>query len=157
LGYGAEHWQDFESYLRTQYLTQDAELSDFGIAPSDRGRFLDVRGLRLLEDVGIPDYSTCYLQSHSRDLSVSEIERVARAVVASDRSSRPAQDEQQVCRSRLTPACSRLRFRDLSSLPIVTRTDCGHTDPMFVLRCGVLAQVDCDNQPFESLESAAVD
>ena len=28
LGYAAERWQDFESDLRTQHLTQDAELSD---------------------------------------------------------------------------------------------------------------------------------
>ena len=28
LGYAAERWQDFESDLRTQLLTQDAELSD---------------------------------------------------------------------------------------------------------------------------------
>ncbi len=45
----------------------------------------------------------------------------------------------------------------LSSLPIVTRMDFGHTDPMFVLPYGVLAQIDCDNQRFEILESAVVD
>ena len=28
LGYAAEQWHDFESDLRTQHLTQDAELSD---------------------------------------------------------------------------------------------------------------------------------
>lgn len=28
LGYAAERWQDFESDLRTQHLTQDAKLSD---------------------------------------------------------------------------------------------------------------------------------
>ncbi len=28
LGYAAEQWQDFESDLRAQHLTQDAELSD---------------------------------------------------------------------------------------------------------------------------------
>ncbi len=45
----------------------------------------------------------------------------------------------------------------LSSLPIITRMDFGHTDPMFVLPYGVLAQIDCDNQRFEILESAVVD
>ena len=45
----------------------------------------------------------------------------------------------------------------LSSLPIVTRMDFGHTDPMFVLPYGVLAQIDCDNQRFEILEGAVVD
>ena len=45
----------------------------------------------------------------------------------------------------------------LSSLSIVTRMDFGHTDPMFVLPYGILAQIDCDNQRFEILESAVVD
>ena len=45
----------------------------------------------------------------------------------------------------------------LSALPIVTRMDFGHTDPMFVLPYGVLAAIDCDNQRFEILESAVVD
>lgn len=45
----------------------------------------------------------------------------------------------------------------LRALPIVTRMDFGHTDPMFVLPYGVMAQIDCDNQRFEILESAVVD
>ena len=45
----------------------------------------------------------------------------------------------------------------LSGLPIVTRMDFGHTDPMFVLPYGVLAQIDCDNQQFAILENAVVD
>jgi muramoyltetrapeptide carboxypeptidase LdcA involved in peptidoglycan recycling len=45
----------------------------------------------------------------------------------------------------------------LSSLPIVTRMDFGHTDPMLVLPYGVLAQLDCGHQRFEILESGVVD
>jgi muramoyltetrapeptide carboxypeptidase LdcA involved in peptidoglycan recycling len=45
----------------------------------------------------------------------------------------------------------------LSALPVVTRMDFGHTDPMFVLPYGVLAQIDCDNRRFEILENAVVD
>jgi muramoyltetrapeptide carboxypeptidase LdcA involved in peptidoglycan recycling len=45
----------------------------------------------------------------------------------------------------------------LSRLPIVTRMDFGHTDPMFVLPYGILAQIDCDNQRFEILENAVED
>ena len=45
----------------------------------------------------------------------------------------------------------------LSHLPIVTNMDFGHTDPMFVLPYGIMAQIDCDNRRFEILESAVVD
>lgn len=45
----------------------------------------------------------------------------------------------------------------LTSLPIVTHMDFGHTDPMFVLPYGVLAQVDCGNREFSILENAVVD
>lgn len=38
-------------------------------------------------------------------------------------------------------------------LPVVTRMDFGHTDPMFVLPYGVQAEIDCDAQKFSILES----
>jgi muramoyltetrapeptide carboxypeptidase LdcA involved in peptidoglycan recycling len=50
-----------------------------------------------------------------------------------------------------------VREEGLLGLPIVTRMDFGHTDPMFVLPYGVMAQIDCDNRQFEILESAVVD
>lgn len=45
----------------------------------------------------------------------------------------------------------------LSSLPIVTQMDFGHTDPMFVLPYGVMAQIDCENRQFEIIENAVED
>jgi muramoyltetrapeptide carboxypeptidase LdcA involved in peptidoglycan recycling len=42
----------------------------------------------------------------------------------------------------------------LASLPVVTRMDFGHTDPMFVLPYGVLAQIDCERREFSILENA---
>ena len=45
----------------------------------------------------------------------------------------------------------------LSALPIVTQMDFGHTDPMFVLPYGVMAQIDCEARRFEITESAVVD
>ena len=45
----------------------------------------------------------------------------------------------------------------LAELPIITRMDFGHTDPMFVLPYGVQAEIDCDAQRFAILESAVVD
>ena len=45
----------------------------------------------------------------------------------------------------------------LTDLPIVTRMDFGHTDPMFVLPYGVQAEIDCDRQQFTILEGAVVD
>ena len=45
----------------------------------------------------------------------------------------------------------------LANLPIVAQMDFGHTDPMFVLPYGVMAQVDCDNKRLEILETAVVD
>ena len=45
----------------------------------------------------------------------------------------------------------------LADLPIITRMDFGHTDPMFVLPYGVEAEIDCDRQQFAILEGAVVD
>jgi muramoyltetrapeptide carboxypeptidase LdcA involved in peptidoglycan recycling len=45
----------------------------------------------------------------------------------------------------------------LTHLPIVTRMDFGHTDPMFVLPYGVQAEIDCQAQRFALVESAVVD
>lgn len=45
----------------------------------------------------------------------------------------------------------------LADLPIVTRMDFGHTDPMFVLPYGVQAEINCDTQQFTIIESAVVD
>jgi hypothetical protein len=43
----------------------------------------------------------------------------------------------------------------LSSLPLVTRMDFGHTDPKFVLPLGVEAEIDCDRQEIRLLEAPA--
>lgn len=45
----------------------------------------------------------------------------------------------------------------LTHLPIITRMDFGHTDPMFVLPHGVLAQIDCDRKQFTILENAVTE
>ena len=42
-------------------------------------------------------------------------------------------------------------------LPVVSRMDFGHTDPMMVLPYGVLARLDCDRQQFVLLDNAVVD
>ena len=42
----------------------------------------------------------------------------------------------------------------LTRLPIVTHMDFGHTDPMFILPYGIIAQIDCDAKQFAILESA---
>jgi muramoyltetrapeptide carboxypeptidase LdcA involved in peptidoglycan recycling len=44
----------------------------------------------------------------------------------------------------------------LTRLPIVTRMDFGHTDPMFVLPLGVRARIDCGSRRFEIVESGVV-
>ncbi len=41
-------------------------------------------------------------------------------------------------------------------LPIVAGMDFGHTDPMFVLPYGALAEVDCARQVFRVVESGVV-
>lgn len=46
------------------------------------------------------------------------------------------------------------REEGLTDLPIVTRMDFGHTDPMFVLPYGIEAEVDCDLKTFAILEAA---
>jgi muramoyltetrapeptide carboxypeptidase LdcA involved in peptidoglycan recycling len=42
----------------------------------------------------------------------------------------------------------------LTELPIITHMDFGHTDPMFVMPCEVLAEIDCIARQFAILESA---
>ena len=44
----------------------------------------------------------------------------------------------------------------LTGLPIITRMDFGHTDPMFVLPYGVRARIDCDARTFAIVEAAVV-
>jgi muramoyltetrapeptide carboxypeptidase LdcA involved in peptidoglycan recycling len=46
---------------------------------------------------------------------------------------------------------------ELAGLPIITRMDFGHTDPMFVLPYGVTVEIDCERQQFSILESAVID
>ena len=46
---------------------------------------------------------------------------------------------------------------ELKDLPLISRMDFGHTDPMFVLPYGVQAEIDCDAQQFTILEGAVVD
>ncbi len=41
-------------------------------------------------------------------------------------------------------------------MPIVTQMDFGHTDPMFYLPYGALAEIDVDNKRFSILESAVI-
>jgi muramoyltetrapeptide carboxypeptidase LdcA involved in peptidoglycan recycling len=44
----------------------------------------------------------------------------------------------------------------LSSLPVITRMDFGHTDPKFILPLGIEAEIDCDRQQIRFLESATI-
>src|SRR3984885_10081620 len=44
----------------------------------------------------------------------------------------------------------------LSSLPLVTRMDFGHTDPKFIVPIGVEAEIDCDRQQIRFLESPTI-
>ena len=45
----------------------------------------------------------------------------------------------------------------LSEMPLVTRMDFGHTDPVFILPYGVEAEIDFDQQVFSLLENAVVE
>jgi len=42
-------------------------------------------------------------------------------------------------------------------LPVITRMDFGHTDPMFVLPYGVQAEIDCDAYVFTIIERGVED
>ncbi|HEV2855717.1 MAG TPA: S66 peptidase family protein [Thermoanaerobaculia bacterium] len=50
-----------------------------------------------------------------------------------------------------------VREEGLTELPIVTRMDFGHTDPMFVLPQGVRARIDCGAGRFSIVEGAVTD
>ena len=45
----------------------------------------------------------------------------------------------------------------LTELPIITRMDFGHTEPIFILPLGVQAQIDCDKKEFAIIENAVVE
>lgn len=45
-----------------------------------------------------------------------------------------------------------LAEEDLTSIPVITRMDFGHTDPKFTLPIGVSAEIDCDAQQIQLLE-----
>jgi muramoyltetrapeptide carboxypeptidase LdcA involved in peptidoglycan recycling len=45
----------------------------------------------------------------------------------------------------------------LTELPIITRMDFGHTDPMFVLPYGVQAEIDCEPPRLTIIEGAVID
>jgi len=42
----------------------------------------------------------------------------------------------------------------LESLPLVTRMDFGHTDPMFTIPYGVEAELNCDRRELRIIDSA---
>jgi muramoyltetrapeptide carboxypeptidase LdcA involved in peptidoglycan recycling len=44
----------------------------------------------------------------------------------------------------------------LTDLPVVSRMDFGHTDPVFILPFGAQAEIDCDRQRFSILDSAVL-
>ena len=59
------------------------------------------------------------------------------------------------------PACEDalldvLKEQKLSSIPVITRMDFGHTDPKLVLPIGVEAEIDCDLQQIRLLESPTI-
>ncbi|OQB27351.1 MAG: Microcin C7 self-immunity protein MccF [Chloroflexi bacterium ADurb.Bin180] len=45
----------------------------------------------------------------------------------------------------------------LTNLPVVAGMDLGHTDPVFVLPYGTMAEVDCDQRRFSIVESAVTE
>jgi muramoyltetrapeptide carboxypeptidase LdcA involved in peptidoglycan recycling len=45
---------------------------------------------------------------------------------------------------------------NLTSLPVITRMDFGHTDPKLVLPLGVAAEIDCDLQQIRLLQSPTI-
>jgi muramoyltetrapeptide carboxypeptidase LdcA involved in peptidoglycan recycling len=45
-----------------------------------------------------------------------------------------------------------LAEQDLTSIPVITRMDFGHTDPKFTVPIGVAADIDCDAQQIRLLE-----
>ena len=49
-----------------------------------------------------------------------------------------------------------LKEQKLSSIPVITRMDFGHTDPKLVLPIGIEAEIDCDLQQIRLLESPTI-
>jgi muramoyltetrapeptide carboxypeptidase LdcA involved in peptidoglycan recycling len=44
----------------------------------------------------------------------------------------------------------------LTSIPLITRMDFGHTDPKLTLPIGVAAEIDCDTKQIRLLESPTI-
>ncbi len=66
--------------LRSE-LERHGEPWRFGIGPDELGRYLEQRGLELVEDVGADDYRPRYLEPLGRELNLFEGERVAVAML----------------------------------------------------------------------------
>lgn len=49
-----------------------------------------------------------------------------------------------------------LNENDLNHLPIITNMDFGHTDPVFTIPYGIMAEIDCNKKSFSIIENAVV-
>ncbi|MBO0936624.1 LD-carboxypeptidase [Fibrella sp. HMF5335] len=50
-----------------------------------------------------------------------------------------------------------MREENLTSMPIITEMDFGHTCPTFTIPYGVMAEIDCINKTFSIIESGVID
>jgi muramoyltetrapeptide carboxypeptidase LdcA involved in peptidoglycan recycling len=119
-----------------------------------------LRGSPVWPDVSVWRESILFLEHSEEMIPPSTVLRILRSIAATGALEavrgllfgRPCGDEASFAAydAALLDACREL---GLESLPLVTRLDFGHTDPMFTIPYGVEAALDCDRQELRFLEA----
>ena len=119
-----------------------------------------LRGSPVWPDLSIWRESILFLELSEEALPPSAVVRILRALAVTGvlqavrgiLLGRPYGDESNFgdYDRALLDGCREL---ELASLPLVTRMDFGHTDPMFVIPYGTEAEIDCDRKQLCFLES----
>jgi len=119
-----------------------------------------LRGSPVWPDVSVWRESILFLELSEEMIPPSTVLRILRSIAATGALEavrgllfgRPYGEEASFAAydAVLLDAC---REQGLESLPLVTRLDFGHTDPMFTIPYGVEAELDCDRQELRFLEA----
>ena len=112
-----------------------------------------LRGTLVWPELSVWRESILFLELSEQAIPPGAVVRILRAIAATGALrqvqgilfGRPYGEESNFAEydTALLHVCGEL---GLQSLPLVTQMDFGHTDPMFVLPCGVEAEIDCDRQ-----------
>jgi muramoyltetrapeptide carboxypeptidase LdcA involved in peptidoglycan recycling len=120
-----------------------------------------LRGSPVWPDLSVWQESILFVETSEEAISPSAVVRIFRSIAATGALEatrailfgRPYGDEKTFAAydDALLQVC---REYGLESLPLVTRMDFGHTDPIFTIPCGVEAELDCNRRELRLIDSA---